>query len=50
MWTYRIGIVIPETLNQELMTPKANMLMKFVCSRIWPITEISEISPSDHNL
>ncbi|MBA0746663.1 hypothetical protein Gogos_009162, partial [Gossypium gossypioides] len=37
MWTYRMGTVIPETFNQELMTPKAKMWMKFVCSRIWPI-------------
>ncbi|MBA0837935.1 hypothetical protein Goarm_010045, partial [Gossypium armourianum] len=39
MWTYRMGTVIPETFNQELMTPKAKMWMKFVCSRIWPITK-----------
>ncbi|MBA0749361.1 hypothetical protein Gogos_003305 [Gossypium gossypioides] len=45
MWTYRMGITIPKTFNQELMTPKANMWMKFVCSRIWPITKMSEISP-----
>ncbi|MBA0776355.1 hypothetical protein Gotri_011360 [Gossypium trilobum] len=29
MWTYRMGTVIPETFNQELMTPKAKMWMKF---------------------
>ncbi|MBA0866896.1 hypothetical protein Goshw_025429, partial [Gossypium schwendimanii] len=44
MWTYRIGIVIPETFNQELMTPKAKMWMKFVCLRIWHITKMSKIS------
>ncbi|MBA0635565.1 hypothetical protein Godav_025985, partial [Gossypium davidsonii] len=44
MWTYRTGTTIPETFNQELMTPKAKMWMKFICSRIYPITEISEIS------
>ncbi|MBA0874172.1 hypothetical protein Goshw_012910 [Gossypium schwendimanii] len=44
MWIYRIGTTIPETFNQELMTPKAKMWMKFVCSRIYPTTEISEIS------
>ncbi|MBA0839230.1 hypothetical protein Goarm_004980, partial [Gossypium armourianum] len=35
MWTYWMGIVIPETFNQELMTPKAKMWMKFVPLRIW---------------
>ncbi|MBA0747808.1 hypothetical protein Gogos_004692 [Gossypium gossypioides] len=25
MWSYRIGIVIPETFNQELMTPKVKI-------------------------
>ncbi|MBA0749282.1 hypothetical protein Gogos_003229 [Gossypium gossypioides] len=40
-WAYQTGIVIPEMFNQELMTPKAKMWMKFVCSRIWPITEMS---------
>ncbi|MBA0809388.1 hypothetical protein Gohar_025047 [Gossypium harknessii] len=28
MWTYRSGTAIPETFNQELMTPKAKMWMK----------------------
>ncbi|MBA0712615.1 hypothetical protein Golax_011702, partial [Gossypium laxum] len=45
MWTYRIGTVILETFIQELVTPKAKMWMKFICSRIGPITEMSEISP-----
>ncbi|KAK5825395.1 hypothetical protein PVK06_020225 [Gossypium arboreum] len=45
MWTYRVGIVIPETFNQELMTPKAKMWVKFVYLRIWPIIELLEISP-----
>ncbi|MFQ6662156.1 hypothetical protein Gotur_030060 [Gossypium turneri] len=27
------------------MTPKAKMWMKFVCSRIWPTLEMSEIGP-----
>ncbi|MFQ6640860.1 hypothetical protein Gotur_015704, partial [Gossypium turneri] len=45
MWTYRMGTVILDTFNQELMTPKAKMWMKFVCSRIWPITKMSKISP-----
>ncbi|MBA0699552.1 hypothetical protein Goari_001177 [Gossypium aridum] len=27
------------------MTPKAKMWMKFVCLRIWPLTEMSEVSP-----
>ncbi|MBA0820684.1 hypothetical protein Gohar_022353 [Gossypium harknessii] len=40
-WAYQMGIVILEMFNQELMTPKAKMWMKFVCSRIWPITEMS---------
>ncbi|MBA0788774.1 hypothetical protein Gotri_025083 [Gossypium trilobum] len=26
MWTYRTGTTIPETFNQELMTPRAKML------------------------
>ncbi|MBA0618489.1 hypothetical protein Godav_027828 [Gossypium davidsonii] len=30
IWTYRTGTIIPETLNQELMTPKAKVLMKLV--------------------
>ncbi|MBA0817858.1 hypothetical protein Gohar_022358 [Gossypium harknessii] len=33
-----MGTTIPETFNQELVTPKAKMWMKFVYSRIWPIT------------
>ncbi|MBA0796490.1 hypothetical protein Gohar_007253, partial [Gossypium harknessii] len=45
MWTYRMGKVISKTFNQKLMTPKANMWMKFVCSRILLITEMSKISP-----
>ncbi|MBA0624804.1 hypothetical protein Godav_010092 [Gossypium davidsonii] len=45
MWTYRMGTIIPEIFNQELITPKAKMWMKFVCSRIWPITKMSKISP-----
>ncbi|MBA0625030.1 hypothetical protein Godav_010283, partial [Gossypium davidsonii] len=45
MWTYRTGTAILETFNQELMTPKAKMWMKFVYLRIWPIREMSEISP-----
>ncbi|MBA0715810.1 hypothetical protein Golax_014691, partial [Gossypium laxum] len=45
MWLYQTGIGIPEMFNQELMTPKAKMWMKFICSRIWPIIEMSEISP-----
>ncbi|MBA0869232.1 hypothetical protein Goshw_025284, partial [Gossypium schwendimanii] len=45
MWTYRTGMAIPDTFNQELMTPRANMWMKFFCSRIWPITKMSESSP-----
>ncbi|MBA0779789.1 hypothetical protein Gotri_003994 [Gossypium trilobum] len=28
-WAYQMGIVIPEMFNQELMTPKAKMWMKF---------------------
>ncbi|MFQ6663063.1 hypothetical protein Gotur_030714 [Gossypium turneri] len=38
MWTYRTRTTIPEIFNQELMTPKDKMWMKFVCSRIWLIT------------
>ncbi|MBA0794204.1 hypothetical protein Gohar_018554 [Gossypium harknessii] len=34
MWTYQTGKEIPKTFNQELMTPKAKIWMKFVCSRI----------------
>ncbi|MBA0722854.1 hypothetical protein Golax_003495 [Gossypium laxum] len=34
MWTYQTGTAIPETFNQDLMTPKAKIWMKFVCSRI----------------
>ncbi|KAK5811922.1 hypothetical protein PVK06_027309 [Gossypium arboreum] len=34
MWTYQTGTTIPETFNQALLTPKAKMWMKFVCSRI----------------
>ncbi|MBA0777667.1 hypothetical protein Gotri_005662 [Gossypium trilobum] len=34
MWTYQTGTAILETFNQELMTPKAKIWMKFVCSRI----------------
>ncbi|KAK5811975.1 hypothetical protein PVK06_027368 [Gossypium arboreum] len=45
MWTYRIGTTIPETFNQELMTPRTKMWMRFFCSRIWPIVEMSEIGP-----
>ncbi|MBA0686787.1 hypothetical protein Goari_014369, partial [Gossypium aridum] len=45
MWLYQTGIAIPEMFNQELVTPKAKMWMKFICSRIWPIIEMSEISP-----
>ncbi|MFQ6622030.1 hypothetical protein Gotur_002604 [Gossypium turneri] len=44
MWIYRTGTVIPETFNQELMTPIAKMWMKFVCSRIWLIIEMFDIS------
>ncbi|KAH1082427.1 hypothetical protein J1N35_022188, partial [Gossypium stocksii] len=40
-----MGTTIPETLNQELMTAKTKMWMKFVYSRIWPITKMFEISP-----
>ncbi|MBA0686788.1 hypothetical protein Goari_014369, partial [Gossypium aridum] len=36
MWLYQTGIAIPEMFNQELVTPKAKMWMKFICSRIWP--------------
>ncbi|MBA0871559.1 hypothetical protein Goshw_027489 [Gossypium schwendimanii] len=43
MWTYRMGTTIPETFSQELMTPKAKMWMKFICSRIWLMIELSEI-------
>ncbi|MBA0845152.1 hypothetical protein Goarm_023199, partial [Gossypium armourianum] len=39
MWTYQTGTTIPQTFNQELMTPKAKMWMKLVCSRIWPTLE-----------
>ncbi|MBA0843403.1 hypothetical protein Goarm_000598, partial [Gossypium armourianum] len=28
MWTYRTGTTIPETFNQELMTPKVKIWMK----------------------
>ncbi|MBA0755870.1 hypothetical protein Gogos_019961 [Gossypium gossypioides] len=45
MWTYQMGTTIPKTFNQQLMTSKAKMLMKFVCLRIWSIIEMSEISP-----
>ncbi|MBA0743501.1 hypothetical protein Gogos_006170 [Gossypium gossypioides] len=41
MWTYRTRTTICETFNQEIMTPKVKMWMKFVCSRIWPIIEMS---------
>ncbi|MBA0872213.1 hypothetical protein Goshw_009185 [Gossypium schwendimanii] len=34
---------IPDTFNQVLMMPRAKMWMKFFCSRIWPIIEMSEI-------
>ncbi|MBA0843676.1 hypothetical protein Goarm_000844 [Gossypium armourianum] len=34
MWTYRMRATIPETFNQEQMTPQAKMWMEFVCSRI----------------
>ncbi|MFQ6643105.1 hypothetical protein Gotur_018616, partial [Gossypium turneri] len=44
MWTYWMGIVIPETFNQVLMTPKAKMWMKFVPLRIWLTIEMSKIS------
>ncbi|MBA0818861.1 hypothetical protein Gohar_021195 [Gossypium harknessii] len=30
MWTYRAGTTILEAFNQELMTPKAKMWMKFI--------------------
>ncbi|MBA0725194.1 hypothetical protein Golax_021799 [Gossypium laxum] len=43
MWTYRMGTTIPEMFSQELMTPKAKMWMKFICSRIWLMIELSEI-------
>ncbi|MBA0879161.1 hypothetical protein Goshw_020106 [Gossypium schwendimanii] len=29
MWKYRTGTTIPETFNQELMTPKAKTWMNF---------------------
>ncbi|MBA0734296.1 hypothetical protein Gogos_018226, partial [Gossypium gossypioides] len=45
MWTYRIGTSIPETFNQELMTPKVKIWMKFVCLGIWPTVDMSKISP-----
>ncbi|MBA0748102.1 hypothetical protein Gogos_004954 [Gossypium gossypioides] len=45
MLTYRMGTTIPETFNQELMTPKAKIWIKFFCSRIWSITKMSEIGP-----
>ncbi|MBA0678097.1 hypothetical protein Goari_019459 [Gossypium aridum] len=44
MWTYQTGKEIPKTFNQELMTPKAKIWMKFVCSRIWPTIEMAKIS------
>jgi len=40
-----MGTAIPEMFLQELMTLKAKMWMKFLCLRIWPITEMFEISP-----
>ncbi|MBA0753634.1 hypothetical protein Gogos_019929, partial [Gossypium gossypioides] len=43
MWTYQTRTTIPQTINQELMTPKAKMWMKLVCSRIWPTVEMFEI-------
>ncbi|MBA0803159.1 hypothetical protein Gohar_013403 [Gossypium harknessii] len=45
MWTYRTGTTIPKTFDQELMTTKAKIWMKYICSRIWPITNMFEISP-----
>ncbi|MBA0755126.1 hypothetical protein Gogos_005607 [Gossypium gossypioides] len=44
-WTYRMGTTISDTFNQELMTRKAKMWMKFVCSRIWPTIEMTKIGP-----
>ncbi|MBA0701751.1 hypothetical protein Goari_005525 [Gossypium aridum] len=32
MWTFQTGTTIPQTFNQELMTPKAKMWMKLVCA------------------
>ncbi|MBA0813069.1 hypothetical protein Gohar_026952 [Gossypium harknessii] len=34
MLTYQPGTTIPEMFNQELMTPKTKMWMKFICSII----------------
>ncbi|MBA0854658.1 hypothetical protein Goshw_003244 [Gossypium schwendimanii] len=44
MWTYQTRTTILKTFNQELMTPKAKMWMKFICLRIWPTLEMSEIA------
>ncbi|MBA0869331.1 hypothetical protein Goshw_026970 [Gossypium schwendimanii] len=44
VWTYQTGTTIPEIFNQALMMPK-KMWMKFVCSRIWPAVDLSDISP-----
>ncbi|MBA0736585.1 hypothetical protein Gogos_010121, partial [Gossypium gossypioides] len=43
--TYGIGTEIPETFNQELMTPRVKLWMEFVCQRIWPIVDLSNINP-----
>lgn len=37
--------MIPETFNQELITPKTNMWMKFVCSRIYSTIDMPDIRP-----
>ncbi|MBA0749520.1 hypothetical protein Gogos_003436, partial [Gossypium gossypioides] len=36
-----VNVPVTETFNQELMKPKAKLWMKFVCSRIWPMIEVS---------
>ncbi|MFQ6658872.1 hypothetical protein Gotur_027964 [Gossypium turneri] len=46
MWTYRTGTTISKTFNLELIMPSAKMWIKFVCLRIWPIIEISDVSPT----
>nr|KJB33113.1 hypothetical protein B456_006G073100 [Gossypium raimondii] len=45
VWTHQTGIEIPETLSQALMTLREKLWMKFVRLRIWPVADLSDISP-----
>lgn len=45
VWKYQIDTTIPKTFNQALMTPRAKIWMNFVCLRIWPTTNLFDISP-----